>query len=56
MKITLVKSLIGSTKTQLATAKALGLNKVGDSTVQPDNAQTKGQVNKLSHLVKVSES
>ena len=56
MKVTLVKSLIGSTKTQIATAKALGLSKMGDSTVQPDTAQTKGQINKISHLVKVSES
>ena len=52
IKITLVKSLIGSKKDQLATAQALGLKKIGDTTVQPDNPQTSGKVKKLSHLLK----
>lgn len=55
MKITLVKSLIGCKKDQIATAKALGLKKIGDVTEQPDNAQTQGKVNKIVHLVKVSK-
>ena len=53
MKITLVKSLIGSKKDQIATAHALGLRKIGDTTVQPDNAQTKGKVKKIVHLIQV---
>ena len=56
MKITLVKSLIGSKKDQIATAHALGLRKIGDVTVQPDNAATQGKVRKLAHLVEVSEA
>lgn len=52
--VTLVKSLIGSKKDQIATAHALGLYKVGDSRKQPDNPQTKGKINKIVHLVKVS--
>ena len=56
LKITLVKSLIGSTQKQIANAEALGLLKLGDSTVQPDNAQTKGKINKISHLVQVTEA
>ncbi len=56
LKITLVKSLIGSTQKQIANAEALGLHKLGDSTVQPDNAQTKGKINKISHLVQVTEA
>ena len=52
--VTLVKSLIGSKKDQIATAHALGLYKVGDSRQQPDNPQTKGKINKIVHLVKVS--
>ncbi len=55
MKITLKRSLIGSQKDQIATAHALGLFKVGDSTQQPDNAQTQGKVKKIGHLVEVSE-
>ena len=37
VKIKLVKSLIGSKKDQIATARALGLKKIGDVTVQPNN-------------------
>ncbi len=55
MKVKLVKSLIGSKKDQIATAHALGLFKVGDSSEQPDNPQTKGKVTKIGHLVEVSE-
>jgi large subunit ribosomal protein L30 len=53
LKIKLVKSVIGSKKDQIATVEALGLHKVGDITVQPDNAQTKGKINKVCHLVEV---
>jgi large subunit ribosomal protein L30 len=55
MKITLVKSLIGCKKDQIATANSLGLKKVGDTTEQPDNAQTQGKVKKIVHLVEVSK-
>lgn len=55
-KIKLVKSLIGYKKDQIATANSLGLKKPGDTTVQPDNAQTKGKINKISHLVEVTEA
>ena len=36
IKVKLVKSLIGSTKPQIATAHALGLYKIGDASVQPN--------------------
>ena len=55
IKIKLVKSLIGSKKDQIATAHSLGLRKIGNETVQPDNAQTKGKITKISHLVEVAE-
>ena len=53
--IKLVKSLIGSKKDQIATAHALGLKKIGDVTVQPDNAQTQGKLKKIGHLVEVEK-
>ncbi len=56
LTVKLVKSTIGSKKDQIATAYALGLKKVGDVSVQPDNAQTRGKINKISHLVKVTEA
>ena len=56
IKIKLVKSLIGCKKDQSATAQSLGLRKIGDVTVQPDNAQTKGKVNKIGFLLEVTEA
>ena len=55
LKVTLVKSVIGSKKDQIATVEALGLHKLGDVSVQPDNAQTRGKINKVCHLVKIIE-
>ena len=55
-KITLAKSLIGSKKDQIATAHSLGLKKPSDVTVQPDNAQTQGKINKIIHLIEVTEA
>ncbi len=56
IKVKLVKSLIGCKKDQIATAQSLGLRKIGDVTVQPDNAQTKGKVNKIGFLLEVTEA
>ena len=56
LKIKLVKSVIGCKKDQIATAVALGLKKIGDETIQPDNAQTKGKIAKVIHLVEVIEA
>lgn len=56
IEITLVKSLIGCKKDQIATAEALGLRKIGNTTTQPDNPQTRGKIKKISHLVKVTEN
>lgn len=56
LQIKLVKSLIGSKKDQIATAHALGLHKIGDVTVQPQNPQTLGKVKKISHLLEVTEA
>lgn len=54
--IKLVKSLIGSKKDQIATAHSLGLHKIGDEKIQPDNAQTSGKVQKIVHLIAVTEA
>ncbi|MEG1972534.1 MAG: 50S ribosomal protein L30 [Oscillospiraceae bacterium] len=56
LKVTLTGSLVGSKKDQIATAAALGLRKIGQSSIQPDNAATKGKITKISHLVKVIEA
>ena len=56
LKIKLVKSIIGAKKDQIATAESLGLKKIGNETIQPDNEQTRGKVNKIIHLVEVTEA
>lgn len=55
MKIKLVKSLIGRKDSHIATAKSLGLRKIGDVTEQPDNAATKGKIKEIGYLIEVSE-
>ncbi|MGI6248120.1 MAG: 50S ribosomal protein L30 [Acutalibacteraceae bacterium] len=55
LQVTLVKSLIGSTKSQIATAHALGLRKIGDSSFHPENPATLGKVKKIAHLVETNK-
>ena len=55
-KIKLVKSLNSVKKPQAATAHSLGLRKIGDVTVQPDNDATMGKIKKICHLVEVTEA
>ena len=52
-KVTLTKSLIGAKPNQKATAKSLGLNKLGDFIVHEDNAILAGKVKVIAHLVTV---
>ena len=53
VSIKLVKSLIGSKVNQLNTAKSLKLSRIGDVTVQPNNAATQGKIRVLAHLIEV---
>ena len=55
LKIELVKSLNGRMKKHIATANSLGLHKIGNATVQPDNPQTRGKIAKIGYLLKVTE-
>ncbi len=55
LKIKLVKSLNGRLDKHIATANSLGLRKVGQETVQPDNAQTRGKLAQIGYLIQVTE-
>lgn len=55
LKVTLVKSTIGSTPYQKKVVEALGLKKLNHSVELPDTPQTKGAINKVSHLLQVEE-
>lgn len=56
LEITLVKSLAGCTKNQIATANSLGLRKISDVSRQPDNEATRGKIHAIAHLVETNES
>ena len=55
LKLKLVKSLNGRRDNHIATAKSLGLTKIGSETVQPDNPQTRGKIKQISYLLSVTE-
>ena len=56
IKVTLVKSLIGSKPNQKATAASLGLRKIGDSVTAEETAVLDGKINVITHLVKVEKA
>ena len=55
LKIKLVKSLNGRLRKHIATAESLGLRRIGQVTVQPDNDQTRGKIAKIGYLLEVTE-
>ena len=55
LKIKLVKSLNGRHEKHIATANSLGLRKISDETIQPDNAQTRGKIAQIGYLLQVTE-
>lgn len=55
LRITLVRSTIGRPATQGRVVQALGLRKLNQTVERPDDANTRGMINKVSHLVKVEE-
>lgn len=56
LKITLKKSVIGSTKDVRATATGLGLTRTNKTVVRKDTPEMRGMINKLQHLVEVEEA
>ncbi len=55
LKITLVKSAIGYSERHKATVKALGLRKLNQTVVLPDNPSVRGMLYKVNHLVTIEE-
>jgi len=55
LKIKLVKSLNGRHDKHIATAKSLGLTRIGSETIQPDNPQTRGKIAQIGYLIAVTE-
>lgn len=55
VKVTYVRSAIGYNKKQAAILEAMGLRKIGQSNILPDNEAVRGSIFHVKHLVKVEE-
>ncbi|MCU0483642.1 MAG: 50S ribosomal protein L30 [Chloroflexi bacterium] len=55
LRVTQVKSIIGHIERNRATIRALGLHRIGDTVVVPDNQATRGMVRQVRFLVSVEE-
>jgi len=55
LHITLKRSVIGRTQVQKDTIQALGLKKLNQTVIKPDNVAVRGMVGKVSHLITVEE-
>ena len=53
LKITQVKSKIGSTKRQKATLETVGLRRINHSVEREDTPEVLGMVEKVKHLVRI---
>jgi large subunit ribosomal protein L30 len=55
LKVTQIKSKISEKQNQRDTLRSLGLKRINDIVVREDNAQNRGYVRTVAHLVKVEE-
>ncbi len=57
LTVTLVRSAVCNVKKdQTRTCRAMGLRKIGDTSVLPDNPSVRGMIFKVKHLVQVEEN
>ena len=52
VKVTLVRSLIGTKESHRATVRGLGLRRLNSSSTLEDTAVVRGMINKVSYLLK----
>jgi large subunit ribosomal protein L30 len=52
IKVTLVKSIIGTKESHRATVRGLGLRRLNSSSELQDTPAVRGMINKVSYLVK----
>lgn len=55
LKVTFIKSAIGFNKNQAKVLESLGLRKLNDENILPDNPAVNGMIFKVKHLVKVEK-
>ena len=56
LKVTQVRSAIGTKPKHKGTLRALGLGRIGQTNVLPDRPEIRGMIAKVPHLVVVSEA
>jgi len=52
IKITLIKSIIGTKKSHQATVRGLGLRKLNSFSILVDTPEVRGMINKINYLIK----
>jgi large subunit ribosomal protein L30 len=55
LKVTQVRSSIGTKPKHRGTLRALGLRRLGQSNVLPDRPEIRGMIARVPHLVEVEE-
>ena len=55
LKVTQIRSAIGTKPKHRGTLRALGLRKIGQSNVLADRPEIRGMIARVPHLVKVEE-
>jgi len=55
LKITMIRSMIGSPEKHRKTLKAMGLTKIGKKVEMADIPASRGMIRKVEHMVKVEE-
>lgn len=55
LKVTQIRSVIGTKQNQRDTLRTLGLKRVRDVVVKEDRPEIRGMVNTVTHLVQVEE-
>ena len=55
IRVTQVRSAIGTKPKQRGTLRALGLGRIGKTHVLEDTREARGQINKVPHLITVEE-
>jgi len=55
LRVTYTKSAIGYSRRQKDTVRSLGLSRLGDAVVQPNNPAIRGMISSVQHLVTAEE-
>ncbi len=55
IKISLVKSTIGSVQSQIASVRGLGLRKLNSQSILDETPEVLGMIKKVKHLITIEE-